>query len=306
ALPQIRDALAQTGIKLESTPIITQPLDLSRLSQPNGEQPLIQHIRQIIDSGQARAEIKLDPPNLGTLDIRQTQTNGIQQVQISAPNPVAREILNAVQPQLSTALAQNGVELTVSRTDESSAPISDRTTPSEIATESTATPTLSRQALGIAPDPTTASGRFQPLILERLLQPGGEQRLAEQLRWSLERGLESAEIKLHPPSLGALDVRFVQEGDRTHVQFVAAHPATREALEAALPRLRDALAQDGVWLGNVSVSDQAPNERGETGRERREPTWRDEVDAADTEHAGQTAAESDTEQPRAHRLDVFS
>ncbi|MCK7575783.1 MAG: flagellar hook-length control protein FliK [Chromatiales bacterium] len=118
-----------------------------------------------------------------------------------------------------------------------------------------------------ATETSTPGVRLQTLDLNRLLQPGGEQRLAEQVRWSVDQGLDTAEIKLHPPSLGALDVRLVQEGDKTHVQFVSAHPIAREVLEAAVPRLREALAQEGVLLGNVSVSDQAPNDRGETGRE---------------------------------------
>jgi flagellar hook-length control protein FliK len=150
---------------------------------------------------------------------------------------------------------------------------------------------------------STVGTRLQSLDLNRLLQPGGEQRLAEQVRWSVEQGLETAEIKLHPPSLGALDVRLVQEGDKTHVQFVSAHPITREVLEAAVPRLRDALAQDGVLLGNVSVSDQAPNDRGETGREHGQSAGAGDLEAEDDEDRIESRG---TLSVLSRRLDVFT
>jgi flagellar hook-length control protein FliK len=145
--------------------------------------------------------------------------------------------------------------------------------------------------------------RLQTLDLNRLLQPGGERLLAEQVRWSVDKGLETAEIKLHPPSLGTLDVRIVQDGDKTHVQFVSAHPIAREVLEAAMPRLREALAQDGVWLGNVSVSDQAPKDRGGTGQEGRESTG---TTAQETEDDEERLEPHGTISVLSRRLDVFS
>ncbi|WP_200156980.1 flagellar hook-length control protein FliK [Allochromatium vinosum] len=152
-------------------------------------------------------------------------------------------------------------------------------------------------------DTATTGTRLQTLDLNRLLQPGGEQRLAEQVRWSVDQGLDTAEIKLHPPSLGALDVRLVQEGDKTHVQFVSAHPIAREVLEAAVPRLREALAQDGVLLGNVSVSDQAPSDRGETGRERGQSAGTGDHEAEDDEDRIESIG---TLSVLSRRLDVFT
>jgi len=151
-------------------------------------------------------------------------------------------------------------------------------------------------------DTATNGTRLQTLDLNRLLQPGGEQRLAEQVRWSVDQGLDTAEIKLHPPSLGTLDVRLVQEGDKTHVQFVSAHPIAREVLEAAVPRLREALAQDGVLLGNVSVSDQAPSDRGEAGRERGQSAGTGDHEAEDDEDRIESIG---TLSVLSRRLDVF-
>ncbi|WP_343047352.1 flagellar hook-length control protein FliK [Allochromatium humboldtianum] len=154
-----------------------------------------------------------------------------------------------------------------------------------------------------ATETPTTGARLQTLDLNRLLQPGGEQRLAEQVRWSVDNGLDTAEIKLHPPSLGALDVRLVQEGDKTHVQFVSAHPIAREVLEAAMPRLREALAQDGVLLGNVSVSDQAPQDRGGSGREGGGSAGVEDLETEDDEDRIESRG---TISVLSRRLDVFT
>ncbi|MTW20330.1 hypothetical protein GJ668_04370 [Allochromatium palmeri] len=165
-------------------------------------------------------------------------------------------------------------------------------------------PTGAARTPGTTTETPTLGTRLQTLDLNRLLQPGGEQRLAEQVRWSVDNGLDTAEIKLHPPSLGTLDVRLVQEGDKTHVQFVSAHPVAREVLEAAMPRLREALAQDGVLLGNVSVSDQTPkNDRGGSGRERSGSAKTSEFESEDDEMHIETRG---TISVLSRRLDVFS
>ncbi len=163
--------------------------------------------------------------------------------------------------------------------------------------ESTPGPML-RSAADAAP-----TARAQVLDLNRLLQPGGEQTLAAQVRWSVEQGLETADIRLHPASLGSLEVRIVQDGDRTHVHFIAAHPVAREVLDAAVPRLRESLAQEGIWLGHVSVSDQAPRRDQGQGRGSSPPA--SALDGIDEEDSGAPAIQ-DTLTLLARRLDVFT
>jgi flagellar hook-length control protein FliK len=121
--------------------------------------------------------------------------------------------------------------------------------------------------------------RAQALDLSMVLQPGGETRLADEVRWIMDGSDGAAEIKLHPPSLGALDVRISMEADKANVQFISPHPIVREVLEAALPRLRESLAQEGLSLGNVTVSDQAPEGRRDTGQDQGQTSqYRQEID----------------------------
>ncbi|EXJ16874.1 flagellar hook-length control protein FliK [Imhoffiella purpurea] len=109
--------------------------------------------------------------------------------------------------------------------------------------------------------------RAGALDLYRLLQPGGEAALGDEVRWALSEGLSKAEMRLQPPSLGSLDVKITMEGDKASVLFVSPHPVVREVLEAAMPRLRDALAQDGLSLANLSVADQGARGGDASGRD---------------------------------------
>lgn len=155
----------------------------------------------------------------------------------------------------------------------------------------------------LASETPIAAARAQVLDLNRLLQPGGERPLVEQIRWSVEQGLDTAEIRLHPPNLGSLEVRVVQEGERIHVHFTAAHPVAREVLDAAIPRLREALAQAGLWLGETSVSDQAPRRDQGQGRQNPHPL---EAQAIEDLEEDQRRSPGSTLAVLARRLDVFT
>jgi flagellar hook-length control protein FliK len=48
-------------------------------------------------------------------------------------------------------------------------------------------------------------------------------------------------------------------------QFTSPHSAVRDAVENAIPKLREILADNNITLGNATVSDQAPRDRGTEG-----------------------------------------
>lgn len=90
------------------------------------------------------------------------------------------------------------------------------------------------------------------------------------------RGHERAELRITPPDLGPVEVRIdLSTRGEASVAIVAAQAATRDALEQALPLLRDLLAQQGLALGEASVRDgqaEARDTRG--GRDGREAAAR--------------------------------
>lgn len=88
-----------------------------------------------------------------------------------------------------------------------------------------------------------------------VMDPGWDQDLGARLQWLVHQGVHSAELRLNPPDLGAMDVRITSDGASSNVQFFAASSAVRDALEAALPRLHDLFAQQGLQLDGAGVSD---------------------------------------------------
>ncbi|MBP6491192.1 MAG: flagellar hook-length control protein FliK, partial [Thauera sp.] len=63
-----------------------------------------------------------------------------------------------------------------------------------------------------------------------------------------------------------LEVSINLSGDQTTAQFIASSQAARDALERALPQLREALQQAGILLGDANVSTSGQGREGD-GRE---------------------------------------
>lgn len=88
-------------------------------------------------------------------------------------------------------------------------------------------------------------------------QPGWDVEVGNRIRWMVGQNNSGLELRINPPELGSIEVKLATEGERTNVTFFAANPAAREALEAALPRLREMFADSGMQLANADVSDQS-------------------------------------------------
>lgn len=97
-------------------------------------------------------------------------------------------------------------------------------------------------------------------------QEGWAQEMGTRLRVLVERGSQTAEIRLNPPELGSMEVKIHSDGDRTSVTFFAQNAATREALEQAMPRLREMFGDSGLQLADANVSQQR-SMNGENGRD---------------------------------------
>ncbi|MDQ2819199.1 MAG: flagellar hook-length control protein FliK [Pseudomonadota bacterium] len=72
---------------------------------------------------------------------------------------------------------------------------------------------------------------------------------------------QSATLTLNPPDLGPVQVVLNVNNDQATVAFSSATPEVREALENAMPRLREMLSDAGVTLGDASVSANLPDQR---------------------------------------------
>lgn len=79
--------------------------------------------------------------------------------------------------------------------------------------------------------------------------------MGQRLVMMVSSKIKSAEIHLNPKDLGPVEVRIRMHEDKAHVVFTSQVAQTREALEQAMPRLREMLDQNGVTLGNANVQD---------------------------------------------------
>jgi flagellar hook-length control protein FliK len=84
--------------------------------------------------------------------------------------------------------------------------------------------------------------------------PGWGEALGQRLVWLVGQDGQAAELRLNPPHLGPLEITLSVANDQTNVAFFSSHAAVREAIDAALPALRAALAENGIQLGNATVS----------------------------------------------------
>jgi flagellar hook-length control protein FliK len=92
---------------------------------------------------------------------------------------------------------------------------------------------------------------------------GWGEALGQKLVWMTGQHQQVAELHLNPPHLGPMEVRLTINNDQVSALFVSHQPAVREAIEAAMPRLREMFADSGMTLGNAMVSsDSLPQHQG--------------------------------------------
>ncbi|MEN3111739.1 flagellar hook-length control protein FliK [Uliginosibacterium paludis] len=94
--------------------------------------------------------------------------------------------------------------------------------------------------------------------------------VSQKVSWVATRDNGRAELVLNPAHLGRIEVSINLNGEHATAAFVAANATAREALQDAMPRLREVLAQSGIQLGQTSVdagtSGQAQADQQQAGR----------------------------------------
>lgn len=94
--------------------------------------------------------------------------------------------------------------------------------------------------------------------------PMHDRRFAEalggRLQWLAEQGGGEVRLRLSPEGLGPVEIRLHLDGDRVDLAMHASLAETRQALEQALPKLREMLAQGGLQLGQADVGQHPAHE----------------------------------------------
>jgi flagellar hook-length control protein FliK len=85
---------------------------------------------------------------------------------------------------------------------------------------------------------------------------------SQKISWLSTQQSQVAELHLNPPDLGPMHVVISVSDNQATALFTSPHSAVREAIENALPKLRESMADNGIMLGNATVSDQTPRDSG--------------------------------------------
>jgi flagellar hook-length control protein FliK len=106
-----------------------------------------------------------------------------------------------------------------------------------------------------------SSTAFQASVPVEVGKPGWSDNVMQKVMWMSSQQINKAEIALDPPELGPLQVRISTQSDQTTISFTSHHGSVRDALDQGLPRLREMMAEQGIDLADVDVSDQRAFDR---------------------------------------------
>lgn len=158
-----------------------------------------------------------------------------------------------------------------------------------------------KPAVATAPEAARQSSwSLDPPIHSRDWENG----FGDRILWLVNKRQPVAELRLNPPHLGSVEVRIAVQGDQAQVHFQVPSGAVRDAVEAALPRLRDLFTEAGIDLSDVGVSDHPSREQSHADEEseRESPRVGTQVPESGTET---DPAESQTIRSNS-RLDLFA
>lgn len=98
-------------------------------------------------------------------------------------------------------------------------------------------------------------------IAARVGTPGWDNQVGQKIIWMVAGKEQSASLTLNPPDMGPMQVVLSVTNDKATVTFSAAQPEVRQALENAMPKLREMMSENGIALGNATVNAGMPDQR---------------------------------------------
>lgn len=108
--------------------------------------------------------------------------------------------------------------------------------------------------------------QLQPITIAPT-RPEWGNAIGERLQWMANNKIQAAEIRLDPPELGSVEIKIVIHKDTAQVNFVSPHAQVRDAVENAIPRLREMFGETGLSLGDVNVSQESFKQQANDGSE---------------------------------------
>lgn len=119
----------------------------------------------------------------------------------------------------------------------------------------------SNAAAGQPANTTHTGGTPRMTLTVPVSSPAWGDAFSDRMALAVQNRQPVAELHLNPPNLGPVEIQVSMNGDQASLSFFSPHAPVREAIQSAMPRLTEALAESGVSLGNVFVGAQSQHER---------------------------------------------
>ena len=220
-------AVAAAGPEPLATPVVTQSLS----ARASGKPPVI-----VSDVGAARArpapgtelaDEQVELPPSAADDTNRSQKPPLKAPQF-APATQASPLPGAANNQELSQLAQLSQSSTLQNLQPTPAPV--------------------------RADTAAAVAAVLPQLATPVQDPAWGDQLGDRLLMMAADKLQFAEIRLSPAELGPLRIRVSIDDGAASVTFHAQHAITRDALEQAMPRLRELLADNGLTLAEGRIA----------------------------------------------------
>jgi flagellar hook-length control protein FliK len=94
-------------------------------------------------------------------------------------------------------------------------------------------------------------------VTQNIHKPEWGNAIGQRISWMIGSKLQGAQLRITPAHLGPVDIRISIESGVAQVSFVSNHQVVRDALEQAIPRLREMMEGQNLELGDVDISDRS-------------------------------------------------
>ncbi|PLA73902.1 hypothetical protein CYQ88_08680 [Hydrogenovibrio sp. SC-1] len=112
-------------------------------------------------------------------------------------------------------------------------------------------------SLGVSLDGRAQLPSGMQTMSQPMRSPQWGQALGQRITYMANNKVQEAKITLNPEKLGTIQIKLnIDKDSQLHVSMTAQQGTTREAIENAMPRLREILDAAGIGLGSLDVRDE--------------------------------------------------
>lgn len=226
------------------------------MSQPKATEKIVDQIKQQVPKGEGLAQIRLQPSELGEIQIKRSMENGKPSIQISASESVVqntlekntqllKSIFNEANVNIVNAQAAKGGNASMSGGDMGNEGFNSLAFQSEANKAGQLSDANRNEAF---------TARMESALSDRYGIRNLHQHILDQLRIRMDNVKNEARIQLHPPELGEIKIHMAMEERGLTVRMEANEPLTRQLLERDLQQLKDTLAEAGIDVGRFDIN----------------------------------------------------